>query len=414
MIGSTLAIATVLFFMRPPAIVQEPVYAAVPVDAARVEFQQVRIPVQAQGTVTPLQQTTVLAEVRGRIIEVSDTFLVGGFVEEGEVLLRIDPRDHQTALLRAQAAVESAESSLAQEKGRAQVAENEWQRLPKNSQRSPEAKDLYLRIPQLEQAQAQSLAARADMDTARDNLERTLIRSPYDALIRSKNVDLGQFVSPGTALTELFSVETAEVRLPIPQSRLGFLELPSVRGYEQGAEIDLYTDVAGKVSHWRATLHRTEGIFDERSRALYAVARIDDPYALLDTSKQPLRIGTFVNANIEGKAMDDLVALPRNVLRAGNLLWVIDENNILRTRKVDALRAGGDFVYITSGLQPGELVALTVLDSSFGGSEAELISVTPSSQLQNPMENKGALPREEAQVSGGLSAGDGLAETEAS
>lgn len=245
-------------------------------------------------------------------------------------------------------------------------------------------------------------------------MERTIIRAPYDALIRSRNVDLGQFVAAGTALTEMFSVETAEVRLPIPQSRLKFLELPSVRGYEQGAEIDLYTDVSGTVSHWPATLHRTEGIFDERSRALYAVARIDDPYALLDTSKKPLRIGTFVNANIKGKAMDDLVALPRNVLRAGNLLWVIDENNILRNRKVDALRAGGDFVYITSGLQPGELVSLTVLDSSFGGSEAELISVTPSSRLQNPEEDKGRVPREEAQISSGVNADQDLAATEAS
>ena len=112
--------------------------------------------------------------------------------------------------------------------------------------------------------------------------------------------------------------------------------------------------------------------------------------------------------------MDDLVALPRNVLRAGNLLWIIDENNILRNRKVDALRAGGDFVYITSGLQPGELISLTVLDASFGGSEVELISVTPSSQLQTPKEAEDRLPREEAQLSSGVNADQGLAATEAS
>lgn len=382
-IGGALLVAALLYLSRPPSPIQPPEFKPVEIDAARVVFETVRIPVQAQGTVTPLQQTALLSEVRGRIIEVSDNFLVGGFVREGEVLLRIDPRDYQTALLRAQAAVESAESSLAQEKGRAEVALREWEKLPKNSQRTTEAKELYLRKPQLDQAEAQVMAARADLDTARDDLERTIIRAPYDALILARAVDLGQFVSPGSELTELFSVESAEVRLPIPQSKLAYLDLPGLSGYREGAEIDLYTDVAGDVKHWHATLHRTEGVYDERSRVLYAVARVNDPYALQDADREPLRVGTFVNANIQGKAFDDIVVLPRHILRAGNLAWVIGPDNILRARKVESLRAGDNFVYITAGLAEGELVSLTPLDASFGGTEAKVISVTPSDKLRN-------------------------------
>jgi RND family efflux transporter MFP subunit len=297
------------------------------------------------------------------------------------VLLRIDPRDYETNLLRAEAALKSTESNLAQEKGRAQVAEQEWQKLPKGSQRSQAAKDLYLRKPQLDQAQSQMLAAQADLNTAQDNLERTIIRAPYDALIRSKHSELGQFVAAGSPLADIFSVEYAEIRLPIPQNKLDYLELPGLSGTDRGSAIDLYTDVGGEVKHWTAHLHRTEGVFDERSRVLYAVAQIEDPYGLQHPDREPLRIGTFVNANIEGRELADIVPLPRYVMRAGNNLWVVDKSNHLRNRQVTLLRTGGDLVYISGGLDNGDLVSLTTLDSSLDGTEVRIESSTPSNLL---------------------------------
>lgn len=381
MLGGSAAITAGLYLNRPPADIAEPVQVAVSVDVAEAVKQSLRIQVQAQGTVSPLQETAILSEVKGRVVEVAAAFNVGGFVSQDDILLRIDPRDYQTNLLRAQATIESAESNLAQEKGRAQVALREWQKLPKGSQRSPEAKDLYLRKPQLELAQAQLLAAQADLNTAKDNLERTIIRAPYDALIRNKHSDLGQFVSAGTPLADIFSVEFAEVRLPIPQSKLAYLDLPGLAGYADGSPIDLYTDVAGEVKHWTAQLHRTEGTFDERSRVLYTVARIEDPYGLHDPNKEPLRVGTFVNANIEGRELANIITLPRYVLRAGNFVWVVDGSMHLRNRKVTLLRTGGDSVYVSAGLDEGDLVSLTRLDNSFDGSRVHIQSSTPSNLL---------------------------------
>ena len=375
------AITVTLYLLRPPTDTEEPPVVSVTIDVTSVVKEDLRIQVQAQGTVTPLRRTNILSEINGRVIEVSPSFVVGGFVSEGDVLLRIDPRDYQTNLLRAQAAVESAESNLAQEKGRAQVALQEWQKLPKGSQRSEEARDLYLRKPQLELAEAQLLAARADLNTARDNLERTIIKAPYDALIREKHSELGQFVAAGTPLADIFSVEYAEVRLPIPQSKLDYLELPGLAGYEAGAAIDLYTDVAGEIRHWTAELHRTEGVFDERSRVLYTVARIRDPYALNDPDREPLRVGTFVNANIEGRELEGIVSLPRYLLRAGNFVWVVDSDQRLRNRQISMLRTGGDLVYVTAGLDHGDLVSLTSLDNSFAGSRVTINSSIPSNQL---------------------------------
>jgi RND family efflux transporter MFP subunit len=376
-----IVLTTLLFLNRPETEIAPPVQVAVSVDVAEVVKQSLRIPVQAQGTVSPMRETSIMSEVNGRIIEVSPAFTVGGFVSQGDVLLRIDPRDYETNLLRAEAAVKSAESILAQEKGGALVAEREWQKLPAGSQRSEEAKNLYLRKPQLAQAQAQLLAARADLNTAKDNLERTFIRAPYDALIRTKRSDLGQFVAAGTPLADVFAVEYAEIRLPIPQNKLEYLELPGLNGEGTGSTIDLTTDVGGTVKHWTARLQRTEGVYDERSRVLYAVARIEDPYGLRHPDREPLLIGTFVNATIDGRELHDVVPLPRYVLRAGNNLWVIDKNNRLRNREVTLLRTGGDIVYVSAGLDNGERVALTVLDSSLDGSEVIIQSTIRSDQL---------------------------------
>lgn len=382
LLSTAVAVAVVLYLNRPPAQIAEPEYRPVSVDVAIAVKENVRVEVQAQGTVNALRETAIMSEVAGRIIETADNFLVGGFVAEGDVLLRIDPRDYQTELLRAQASVESAESNLMQEKGRAEVALREWKKLPSGSQRSQEAKDLYLRKPQLELAEAQLLSAMADLNTARDRLERTIIKAPYNAVIRARHSDLGQFVGAGSKLLDVFSVDQAEVRLPIPQSKLEYLILPGVEGYSEDNPIDLYTDVSGEVKHWPAMLHRTEGVFDERSRVLYAVARIDDPYALTTPGREALRLGTFVNANISGREFEDIVVLPRHILRAGNTLWIVDENDILRNRQVNVLRTGGDDIFVSGGLDVGERISLTAVDASLNGSKVMINESTPSDRLR--------------------------------
>ncbi len=375
-------ITALLYSLRPDTDITEPIYAPVTVDVVVAEKETIRIPMQAQGTVSPLQQTTLLAEVQGRIVEVSPTFNVGGFLQKDEVLLRIDPRDYQARQARTEAAIRAAESELLQEQGRADVARREWEKLPAGSQRSPEARDLYLRKPQLAQAEGQLLAARADLQTAQNDLDRTSVRAPYSALISAKHSELGQFVTPGAQLAEIFSVDIAEVRLPIPQTRLAYLDLPGVRSDDAGAAIVLYTDVNGDVSHWPARLHRSEGVFDERSRSLFAVARIDDPYGLNQPERAALRVGTFVTANIEGRPMPGLVALPRYVMRAGDNVAVVDDNNLVRNRAVITLRTGGDFVYVSSGLEDGDEVILTTLDNALTGAEVSVVSRVSSRELR--------------------------------
>jgi RND family efflux transporter MFP subunit len=375
--GST-AVAVLLFATRPDTATVDAPERVILVDVAEVELQDLRIPIQAQGTVTPHRETILVSEVGGKILSVSPSFHAGGFIAAGEVIADIDSRDYKANLMRARAAVASAESTLAQEKGRAEVARKEWQKLPKNTKRSQAAVDLYLRKPQLEQAQAQLQSAEADLSKAADDLERTVIRAPYDSLIKEKRADLGQYVSPGTPLAAIFAIDYAEVRLAIPQSKLTYLDLPGVTGFstENAPPVDLYTDVSGEVTHWLAHLQRTEGVFDERSRVLFAVARVDDPYALNVGDNKPLRVGTFVKASIIGKELHDLVVLPRYVLRAGGMLWVVDEQMTLRNRKVQTLRTEGREIYVSGGLQKGDLVSLTTISNAIPGMRVRINSRT--------------------------------------
>jgi len=374
LVAASAGIAALLFSSRPENSL-EPARELIPVvDVTEVALQDLRIPVQAQGTVSAHRDTTLVAEVSGRIIEVSPSFNAGGYVAQGDVLARIDDSDYQAALYRARAQIETAESALAQEKGRGEVAKREWERLDNRGQRSPEARDLYLRKPQLEQAKAQLLSAQADLRRAEEDLDRTIIRAPYDALIQETHSDLGQYMVPGNPVARVFSVDFAEVRLAIPQGKLTYLDLPGVEGFSESdaPPVDLYTDTGGVVTHWNARLHRTEAALDERSRVLFAVARVDDPYALEVGDHQPLRVGTFVKANIIGRLQEDLVVLPRYALRAGNLVWVVDEQMTLRNREVTTLRAGGDEVYISSGLQDGDLVSLTLLSNALPGMKVSI------------------------------------------
>jgi RND family efflux transporter MFP subunit len=399
LIGGSIMIAAVLIALRPENVITPAQPRVLVVDVAEVHQQDLRIPIQAQGTVSPHRDTTLISEVGGKIMDVSPSFNAGGFVAKDDVLVRIDDRDYQASLLRAKAAVETAESNLAQEKGRSEVAYKEWQRLPKNLSRSEEARALYLRKPQLEQAEAQLLSAQADLRKAQDDLERTVIRAPYDSLIQEKRSDLGQYVSPGTPIARIFSVDYAEVRLAIPQSKLPYLDLPGVTGYsaEEAPLVDLYTDVSGLVTHWTARLHRTEAAIDERSRVLFAVARIDDPYALQVGNSDPLRVGTFVKANILGKEMSDLVVLPRYVVRTGNRVWVIDQQLKLRNRQVTTLRTEGDEVYISGGLQTGDLVSLTNVSDALPGMDVRInkrSSTLRQEKLLEAAASPGAAPQE--------------------
>jgi len=339
---------------------------AVMVDAIPARSESLNFSVFSQGSVKPRTETTLVAEVSGQIVSVSSNFIAGGFFRQGEILLQIDPSDYETALLRAQASLASRKAQYADQKARSDQALKDWTNLG----REGEPSDLTLRKPQLAEALAGVQAAEAGLQEARRDLERTHIKLPYDGLVRSKLVDVGQFVSPGTPVGVTFAIDTAEIRLPLSNSDMAFLDLPSATRLDKAhrVPVTLSADNAGGGKQWLAEIVRTEGIVDEKSRVVYAVAEVIDPYGVLGQSDQAeLKMGSFVRAEIQGLRADDVVVLPRSVLRSGDTVLIANDERELEIRVVTVLRAEPRSVYISAGVSEGELVITTSMDAPIPG-----------------------------------------------
>ncbi len=331
------------------------------VEVAVVERQPVTFMVQSQGVVTPRTRTTLVSEVSGQIVEVSPAFVSGGFFKRGDVLARIDPRNYRTALKRARSEVAKAQTKVATQLALADYAYQDWQRLRSLDAAARPASDLTLRKPQLAEAKAALEFAEADLDKATEDLNRTEIRAPYDGMVREKRADVGQFVNTGTALAETFAIDYAEVRLPLPQRDLKYLKLPGPGDATQ-LPVALHADLGGTIHHWAGRIVRSEGVFDAASRVLHVVAQVDDPYGVLDAAdshREPLRIGTFVTAAIEGLPGGDLAVIPRHSLQRGNTLWLVGDDLTIQPRRLAIVRADEQFAYVATGLADGERYTLT-------------------------------------------------------
>ena len=166
---------------------------------------------------------------------------------------------------------------MADETARSEQALKDWQNMGKQGEPS----DLGLRKPQMADAKANVSAAEADVEKAQRDFERTQITVPYDGLVRQKAVDIGQYVTPGTRLGVTFAIDTAEIRLPLTNTDLKYLELPigtqAKNPDKPYPPVTLSAQRAGDTDQWQAQIIRTEGVVDETSRVVYAVAQVTDP-----------------------------------------------------------------------------------------------------------------------------------------
>ena len=321
------------------------------VDVMRLQTMTTNFEVRSQGTVRPRTETILSAEVTGTITEISPKFVAGGVFQKDEVLMRIDPTNYRVELKQAEALVKQRQiefdgASKLREKG-------------------------YRAESELASAAAALASAQATRVRAERNLERTFIRLPYEGIVRAKDTDLGQFVSPGARLGVAFATDYAEVRLPLTDTDLAFVEMPNAAeitasGGVDGPAVTLTATQKGRQSEWRATIVRTEGVVDENSRVTYAVARISDPYRL-HAEGEPLPMGTFVAALIEGKTAENIIRVPREIVRGADELVFVGDDKRLQIRKVNIARSDADFVYLDGGAYAGERVVLTALQTPVNG-----------------------------------------------
>ncbi len=368
--------AYVMYRNRPPVETQAPVVTPPAVRVQRVAFESVDLTVTSQGTVQPRTASQIVPEIAGAVISVSPAFAVGGFFEEGDVLLEIDPYDYQQALIAAQSQLAQARLRLAQEEAEAEVARREWEELG-----GGDASALTLREPQVEDARAAVAAAEAAIDRARRDLERAQVRAPYAGRVQTKEVDVGQFVSRGAAVGRIYAVDSAEVRLPLPDEELAYVDVPmSYRGGRRqvGPRVVLSADFAGRRYAWEGRIARTEGEIDPMSRMVHVVAEVADPYAPgPDPSRPPLAVGMFVEAEIAGRRVDDVVVLPWAALHGRDQVLVVEDGR-LHYRQVEILRSTTRSVLVRSGLSEGDLVCVSALDAVVDGMAVRIAGQEPA------------------------------------
>ncbi|WP_068544819.1 efflux RND transporter periplasmic adaptor subunit [Thalassotalea crassostreae] len=336
------------------------------VNAIEVQAQDLTFQISSQGTVMPRTETVLVSEVSGQITYVSPKLRVGGYFEKDELILEVDPITYKVDVLQAESRLESMQAAYIEEEARAQQAEDEW---GLTGRPVSEAPVLALRLPQLQKAKADVKAAEADLKQANIKLERTKIYAPYNALLMEKYVDIGQYISTGSQMVKTFAIDYAEVRLPIKQSDIGFLNLPKINEEaDKSKKVIISSEVAGEKLQWQSYISRYEGVVSSESRVHYLVAKIDDPYNLIEGKLDAeLRVGMFVNANIMGKTIDNIVSLPREVIHGVNTVYVVNDDNTLKFIEVEVIRGNGDFVYVKNTFKPGDKIVNTAIRTAVPG-----------------------------------------------
>lgn len=327
--------------------------------------------ITSQGTVAPRTQSELIPEVSGRVVWISPALVAGGSFDAGQPLLRIEDADYKNQQLRSKAALERAEVEQ-------QHAAAEHDRIRSLNRRNLASTQQVEDAQRAARVAAANLAeARASLDQAQIDLARTELSAPFTGLVREEQVDVGQFVTRGQRVATIYSTDDVEVRLPISTHQLGFLGLPiNTRGkipQDIAPAVTISAQFGDSHLFWDGQLARLEAVIDERSRMLYAVARI----ALdKDLDSPVLPVGLFVQAEIQGRLEESIIRLPRSVLRDNNQVLVVDDEDRLMFRQISPLRLEHDDVLIKGGLAPGERVSVSPLQTVVQGMHVRPVEET--------------------------------------
>ena len=363
-----LVLIAVIIRMNPPEAPQRPAFTGpmMTVETLPVIPQTYRVRLQSYGTVQPRTRSMLVAQVGGQIVEINENVRDGGFFEKGDVLAQIDPRDYQADVQIAEATLADARQALAEAVARSEQAREDWERLGNEG----EPTELVLRIPQLEAARARVASAQSALTKAQLDLERTSVVAPFAGRVIRKSVDLGQVVGQNTQLAEIYATDVVEIRLPLRNRDLGFIDLPESYRFidsddDNAVDVTIRSDLIGQ-EQWDAKLVRTEGAIDQTARQLHVIAQIDDPFGRGSEDRSPLKIGQYVTAEIDGKELNDVLVIPNNTIYQGSYVYVV-ENGILRRRDLDIAWTNDTDAIIAGGLEAGDELVVTPLGQVTSG-----------------------------------------------
>lgn len=352
---------------KPPVKTEHEIAAPL-VNAQSVYVEKVQMKVEGFGTVRAKKEVTVVPQVSGKVVAVDKDFVNGGFFDAGTALIVIEQRDYALAVESSAADVAGNQVLLERQLAEAELAAEQWNQLHPDRQPSS---SLVLHEPQICQAKAQLRAAEANLDRAKLDLERTSISMPFDGRVSSKSVDTGQYLIAGQPVAEVYGTDVVEIAVPLEDGQLAWFDVPMLypshkqRRSSNGSEAVVIADFAGLEHRWTGRVVRTEGQIDASSRLVNVVVEVANPFESFD-NRPPLVPGMFVAVTINGKEMENIIRLPRQAVHNGDKVWIANTGRLC-IREVVIIRRDKNFAYVTAGLEDGDIIVTSPLDTVTDG-----------------------------------------------
>jgi len=370
-----------------------------------VEAQPARIStentsVDAYGTVKPARMIQLQPRVSGEIIEVSDELMPGGVFKTGDVILRIDPTDYKLIVSQRTSEVANAESAFRIEQGNQSIEKREYELLGETIR--DEDRDLILRQPQLKAVEAAVDIAKAMLKKAELDLSRTEVRAPFNCMVESYSINLGAQVSTNTNLATLVGTDEYWIELSVPVYDLKWIQIPRAVNDGVGSEVRVYNKAAWGENVYRTGLViRLAGSLEQKARMARLIVSAKDPLGLTEENAgaSMLLINSYVGVEIEGIQVENVIAIPRRLLRDGDHVWILNKEGKLEIRPVTVAYGSRNRVLISSGVTEGELVVTTDLSAPIAGAplRTEDQEVIPK---ESKVEAKPSIPAEIPESSG--------------
>jgi RND family efflux transporter MFP subunit len=323
------------------------------------------VTVSAMGTVIPAQTVLLKSRVSGQVVAINPEFTDGGFLKQGSVVVQLDDSDYKLALAQKKSELVNAQYALKLELGRQTVAQREWQLLYGNRGKEAVDSDLALRKPHLDKAKADVDAAKAAVEKAALDLDRTRIIAPFNAIVRSKSVDVGSQVSAGESMAEMVGTDAFWIQASIPVDRIEWIRIPQ-QNKETGSAAKVYY-AGGHTA--KGTVNRLMGDLDSEGRMARILIEVKDPMQRQANARlaPPLLIGEYVRVEVEGRQLDDVFVIPRTALRDGSTVWIMNDDMTLSIQKVEPLWRSDLAVVIQNDLQLGQQLIVSDLPAPVDG-----------------------------------------------
>ena len=361
-------IARVLVMTKPEAK-RRPISIAAPlVEYTQVNPQSQEITIDTTGTVIPAREVSVQPQVSGVVVWMSSRLVPGTLVKVGEELARIDPRDYELAVAQQKASLTKARVDFKTEQGRAEVASREWELLQGDVEYTQSGRDLALRKPQLENARAGIEAARSALRKAELDLERTVIHAPFNAVIISENVDVGQLIFPGVTVATLAGSDTFRVQASLNIDELAWIDVPGVNA-GKGSKARVIQLFGAQRSNHTGEVERLLSEVDAKGRMAQVLISVPDPFK--SKREIPLLLGAYVSVRIIGKSLQNVYVIPTEALREGDNVWLLEENNTLSVKEIQVVWRQRNVV-VVQGLSPEDRLITSRISSPVDGMELRI------------------------------------------